>query len=46
MGMDYSVPVGSLLLMGVVIRKFLDTYWSLEPREEKLLHLENSQPHR
>lgn len=46
MGMDYSVPVGSLLLMGVVIRKFLDTYWSLEPREEKLLHLENRQPHR
>lgn len=45
-GMDYSLQVGSLLLMGFAIRKFLDTYWSLEPREGELIPWEDRQPHR
>jgi hypothetical protein len=45
-GSNYGLPLGALLLLGFAIRKFLDTYGSLEPQEDRFLRLEDRRPSR
>jgi hypothetical protein len=39
-GFEHASAIGALVLMGFGIRKFLDTHWTLEPREGRVLRLE------
>ena len=39
-GFTHAPAIGALLLVGLLVKKFLDTFWSVELKDGKVLDLE------